>query len=156
MITYREWTEADLPALREMVAALHDTLRPYDASYPPAREIIGAYFDYLAAEVRETEGTFLLAEEDGRPVGFLGLFGLMAPFTPDEDSAPYTFISDLYVAPACRGRGVGRALLAQAEARARALGAPRLELAAHAANPAMALYTRQGFQPRLVIMSKRL
>lgn len=138
------------------MAALHEAMRPYDENYPPAAEIIDAYFAFLVSEVAETSGTFFLAEDDGRLIGFACVFGLMPPFSPDEDPRALTFISDLYVDPAYRGRGVGSALIAQAEAFGQSLGAPRIELAVHAANPAMALYTRQGFRQRIVIMTKRL
>ncbi len=156
MINYREWTEQDMVELQRLVGALHDSMRPYDENYPPAAAIIDDYFSYLVSEVAETSGTFLLAEDDGRPIGFACVFGLIPPFTPDEDPAHFTFISDLYVEPAYHGQGIGKALLARAEAYAKALGAPRIELAVHAANPAMALYTHLDYRQRLVIMTKRL
>lgn len=156
MISYREWTEEDAVEVRGLVGALHDSMRPYDENYPPADAIIEEYFDYLAAEVAETSGTFLLAEDNGRLVGFACVFGQMPPFTPDEDPAELTFISDLYVDPAYQAQGIGTALLAQAEAYGKALGAPRIELAVHAGNPALALYTRAGYRQRLVIMTKRM
>ena len=156
MITYREWSEHDTAELRRLVSALHESMRPYDENYPPAAEVIERYFHYLVTEVAATSGTFLLAEDEGRPIGFACVFGLMPPFAPDEDPAEFTFISDLYVDAAYRGQGVGKALLLRAEAYGNALGAPRIELAVHAANFAMELYTRLGYRPRLVIMTKRL
>lgn len=156
MISYREWTEADTPEVRRLVGELHEAMRPYDENYPPAPAIIDAYFAYLVGEVADTSGTFMLAEDDGRPIGFVCIFGLMGPFSPDEDPTKYTFVSDLYVDPAYRGHGIGKALLARAEAYAKRLGAPRIELAVHAGNAAMALYTHQGYRQRLVIMTKRL
>lgn len=156
MITYHEWTEPDAKELQRLVGALHESMRPYDENYPPEGAIIEGYFHYLVAQVAATSGTFFVAEEDGRLIGFACVFGLMPPFTPDEDPARFTFISDLYVNPAYQGQGVGTALLARAEAYGKALGAPRIELAVHAANPAMALYTHLGYRQRLVIMTKRL
>lgn len=156
MINYREWTEQDTGELQRLVGALHDSMRPYDENYPPAAAIIEEYFDFLVGEVEETSGTFFVAEDEGRLIGFISVFGLMPPFTPDEDPAHYTFVSDLYVDPAYQGQGIGTALLAQAEALAKALGAPRIELATHATNPALALYTHLGYRQRLVIMTKRL
>lgn len=156
MICYREWTEQDMPELKRLVGALHDSMRPYDENYPPADAIIEEYFDYLATKVAETSGTFFLAEDDGRLIGFACVFGLMPPFTPDEDPRELTFISDLYVDHAYQGQGIGTALVARAEAFANALGTPRIELATHPANPALALYTRLGYRQRMVIMTKRL
>jgi predicted GNAT family N-acyltransferase len=52
----------------------------------------------------------------------------------------------LCVAPAVRGRGVGAALLAEAERRARAARATRMRL--HAQTAALGLYERAGYHPR--------
>lgn len=156
MISYREWTEQDMAELQRLVSALHESMRPYDENYPPASAIIDNYFRYLVSEVAETSGTFVLAEDEGRLIGFACVFGLMPPYTPDEDPRYFTFVSDLFVEPAYRGQHIGKALLARAEAYAKALGAPRIELAVHADNPALALYTHLGYRQRLVIMTKRL
>jgi len=156
MISYRKWSEQDTGELKRLVAALHDSMRPYDENYPPAAAIIDEYFGFLVGEVAETSGTFFLAEDDGRLIGFACVFGLMPPFTPDEDPRELTFISDLYVDPAYQGQGIGTALVAQAEAFAKALGTPRVELATHPANPALSLYERLGYRQRMVIMTKRL
>lgn len=51
------------------------------------------------------------------------------------------------LAPEARGRGLGRALLAEVETRARAAGAPQLYLAVLEANPkGRAFWAREGFQ----------
>ena len=155
-ISYREWTEQDKPELQRLVSALHDSMRLYDENYPPAFAIIDEYFDCLVEAVAETSGAFFLAEDEGRPIGFACVFGLMPPFTPDEDPRHFTFVSDLYVEPAYRGQHIGKTLLAQAEAFGKALGAPRIELAVHAANPALTLYTHLDYRQRMVIMTKRL
>ncbi len=156
VINYRTWTEEDTEALRRLVAALHDAMRPYDENYPPAPEIIEQYFQYLRSTVADTSGTFLLAEDDGRVIGFVCVFGLIEPFSPDEEPTKYTFISDLYVEPEYQGRDIGKGLLERAEAYGRALGVPRIELAVHAANAARDLYAHLGYRPRMVIMTKRL
>ena len=156
MISYREWTVEDTEALRRLLSALHESLRPFDDNYPPAPAIIEGYLQYLLREVAETSGTFFIAEDDGRPIGFVCVFGLMSPWSPDEDPAEYSFVSDLYVEPAYQGQGVGKELLACAEAYGQALGAPRIELAVHAANTALELYTHLGYRQRLMIMTKRL
>lgn len=59
--------------------------------------------------------------------------------------------------PAHRGRGIGRALLAAAEAHARKEGARELRIAVLAENGVAAgLYRDAGFRPYLVTMSKSL
>ncbi len=55
----------------------------------------------------------------------------------------YCYLQDLFVAPGGRGRGTGRALIAHAEAIARAAGCSRLHWLTHETNAdAMLLYDR--------------
>jgi RimJ/RimL family protein N-acetyltransferase len=90
--------------------------------------------------VEELEGggaIHLLAEAGGEPVGQLGL-----------RLAGYG-VADLgmLVAAGWRGRGIGRALLAEAIARARAAGAHKIALQVWPHNTAaIALYERFGFE----------
>jgi ribosomal protein S18 acetylase RimI-like enzyme len=57
------------------------------------------------------------------------------------------YIQDIYVDPACRGRGIGAALLGCVAALARERGSPLVELTVRNDNPARSLYGRVGFQP---------
>ena len=61
-----------------------------------------------------------VAEAEGRLVGFLELD--YRKYAPGCASSPVPFIEGWYVDPALRERGIGRALVAAAEARARAEG----------------------------------
>ena len=78
---------------------------------------------------------FLVAEE-GRPVGMI----LCRVVVEDGE------ILTVAVDPACRGRGVGRALVQAAVVRAQAAGATAVFLEVAVDNfPAIALYERAGF-----------
>lgn len=148
---------ADLEALRRLVFQLHETLRPFDAHLPPAPQIIDAYFAHLLETSRRSSGAMLIAEEEGVPVGYLCLFGLVPPAEPDQYPDPYSVVADVYVVPEKRSRGIGKALMAHAEARARALGASKLELNVLAANRAAAeFYAQLGYRPRVVVYAKQL
>jgi aminoglycoside 6'-N-acetyltransferase I len=61
-----------------------------------------------------------VAEADGRLIGFLELD--YRSYAPGCRSSPVPFIEGWYVVPARRGQGIGRALVAAAEAHARAAG----------------------------------
>lgn len=75
----------------------------------------------LAGERRPFE--CLLAEEGGEPVGFALYFFNYSTWT----GRPGLYVEDLYVTPAARGRGAGKALfLAMADA-ARGRGCGRME-----------------------------
>lgn len=87
-------------------------------------------------------GVFVvLADDDGRAVGCGGIRRLSAgPHGPRYE------VKHLYLRPETRGRGWGRLLLDDLEARARALGARELVLDTHhSLEAAAALYARTGF-----------
>lgn len=62
----------------------------------------------------------LVAELEGRVVGFLELD--FRKYAPGCQSSPVAFIEGWHVETAHRGRGIGRALVAAAETRVRAMG----------------------------------
>jgi ribosomal protein S18 acetylase RimI-like enzyme len=106
----------------------------------------------LAPEVRERlipelraqgNARILLAFESGRPIGVAVCFIGFSTFA----ARPLLNIHDLAVLPECQGRGVGRALLANAESRAREIGCCKLTLEVRRDNDrAHALYERFGFR----------
>lgn len=84
-----------------------------------------------------------LARDGGRAVGVCVGFMGYSTFR----AMPLLNIHDLAVLPGERGRGVGRALLAAAEAHARSAGCCRLTLEVQEDNaPALHLYQRFGFR----------
>jgi aminoglycoside 6'-N-acetyltransferase I len=66
----------------------------------------------------------LVAETEGRVVGFLELD--FRKYAPGCQSSPVPFIEGWHVEPAFQRRGIGRALVEAAEARARAMGYPEI------------------------------
>lgn len=158
MITIRCCSRADLPVARKLVAELHEAVRRYDPSLPAAESIIDEYFAYLLSRIRDTGGRFLLAaDEDGSVVGYVCLLGLIPPDEPDEGKERFAFISDLYVVPAYRQKGVGRQLMAEAEGLARALGASQIELNVLVGNRAASgFYRAMGYTERMVRLRKKL
>jgi ribosomal-protein-alanine N-acetyltransferase len=88
-------------------------------------------YDRFAAE---TQGEVLLAELDGRIVGWCG-----------RDGAP-NYISDLWVLPDHQGRGIGRTLVLRACERIAADRHRTVTIHTHAKNDgAIRLYQRCGF-----------
>jgi GNAT superfamily N-acetyltransferase len=115
---------------------------------PAAPEDASALAGILGDWVRETGWMPVLhsREED---LGFLGHLIATTDVTLAEDGPPLGFLAldgeevrALYLAPAARGRGIGRALLDRAKA-----ARPRLSLWVFEANPrAVAFYGREGFR----------
>jgi len=91
---------------------------------------------------------FLVAELDGAIVG-----SAMGGYDGHRGWVNY-----LAVDPAHRGRGLGRALMAEVETRLRELGCPKLNLQVRSDNAAaLAFYERLGFrQDAAVSLGKRL
>lgn len=100
---------------------------------------------YLAARIGNGDSVVLLAEDptrDGAAVGFAQCY----PTWASLELAPAWVLYDLFVAPAARGRGVGRALLRAVAERARAAGATTAVLeTAHTNTAAQALYESEGW-----------
>lgn len=88
--------------------------------------------------------TVLLATVEERPVGVAVCVSGFSTFA----GQPTVNIHDLAVLPDYRGRGVGHALLAEVERRARERGCCRITLEVHDANEgAKRLYAETGFGP---------
>jgi GNAT superfamily N-acetyltransferase len=123
------------PVARSLIEARHAELA---ALYADTRE---ADFVYLPTrDLAPGAGVFLVAWLDGEPVGC----GALRRLGDDQGE-----IKRLYVLPAARRRGVGRALLQALEDQARALGIAALILETGERQPeAMALYRSAGFVER--------
>jgi ribosomal protein S18 acetylase RimI-like enzyme len=116
-VTTRQAESRDLDA----IAALFDAYRQFyemPADLSLARR-------YLDERFQRRESVIFVAEDaDGDIVGFTQLYPAFCSVLADRTFVLY----DLFVTPAARGTGAGRALMETAEAYARAQGAARLQL----------------------------
>jgi GNAT superfamily N-acetyltransferase len=135
-------------------------LREVSPADPEAAALLDAYFAERAAGFpgpgpyrparpdpavfAPPHGVFLLLEDDdGAPAGCGGVRPL-----PADEAGPRSEVKHLYVVPAARGRGLGRLLLAELEARARAAGVATLVLdTTRSLEAAGGLYRSAGFAP---------
>jgi ribosomal protein S18 acetylase RimI-like enzyme len=112
--------------------------------------------DELHRRVAEDGGAMVVAELGGVVVGHMVLwFGRMPPFVREE-LRDYAYLGDLFVRAAHRKRGIGRALVAEAERIARARGVKRIWLGVLHGNPAEAAYRRMGYRDYALDMIKDL
>lgn len=87
-------------------------------------------------------GALLVARVDGTVVGVAFLSWIHSL----EHQGPSAWLDEVYVDPAHRGRGLGRRLVEEALAHARAEGRPAVDLEVDADHAAIAdLYRRMGF-----------
>ncbi|HET9275765.1 MAG TPA: GNAT family N-acetyltransferase [Gemmatimonadales bacterium] len=127
------------PADLEAVAELFDAYRQF-YRYPPDRERARTF---IAARLSRGDSVIFLAEEGDRALGFTQLY----PGLSSLSTAPIWLLNDLYVAPAGRGHGAGRALVERARRHAEETGAAGLELLTERGNAAaQRLYERLGWR----------
>jgi len=99
--------------------------------------------NWLRARIGANESVVLLAERDGRAVGFTQLY----PMYSSVQTARIWVLNDLYVVPGERRLGAAKALLKAAIDYARDDGASRLQLETGRRNlAARALYQAAGWQ----------
>ena len=132
----RPASPADIPALRAMLQALSD----HDGRSEP----VGSEQSLAAAAFGPRPLVHAVMACDPAPVG-------MAIYYPDYSThrgEPGVYVQDVYVAPAARGAGLGRALLAETM-RQQSWGASYLTLGVSPDNiAANRLYQRLGFRHR--------
>jgi ribosomal protein S18 acetylase RimI-like enzyme len=153
-VSVRRASPEDLPA----VLALADELQaPHHAAHPSLFVPAGFPEQHLALWRRALEGpngVIFLAECEGRVVGYVAadmIDETVTLFHPLRLGR----VNSIAVAASMRGRGIGRALMAQAETWARVHGAQDLQLVVWAFNEgARRLYEELGYAPRAIVMGK--
>lgn len=138
-LTLRDAAPADVPLVLRLIRAL-------------------AAYEKLLHEVQATEAdvrrllfgdtpraSALVAEWEGEPVGFALWYYSVSTFL----GRPSLYIEDVYVDPAQRNRGIGRAIFAELARRAVAEGCGRMEWSVLDWNaPSIAFYRSIGARPR--------
>ncbi|HSA87248.1 MAG TPA: GNAT family N-acetyltransferase [Nitrospira sp.] len=124
----------------DLLVPLFDAYRQFYGG--PSDQIVARQF--LSDRLVRNESVVLIAADGaGRAVGFVQLYPTFSSIL----AAPMYVLSDLFVIPEARRRGVGTLLLRSAVEKARTAGAVRLELATAIANAeARRLYEDLGWQ----------
>jgi ribosomal protein S18 acetylase RimI-like enzyme len=116
------------------------------------------YLAHILREARQNGGELIVAELDGRIVGYATLLlGQTSEGSFDEMPYTYAVIGDLIVTESARTQGVGAALLREGERLARAAGERWLRVNVFAGNErALQVYRRFGFAEHVIEMEKPL
>ena len=134
-VTLRFATAEDTPVILAMIRELAD----YERMSHEVVADITRLRQSLFGERRVAE--VLIAEKRGEPVGFALFFHNFSTFV----GRPGIYLEDLYVRPAARGSGIGKALLVRLARIAVERGCGRLEWAVLDWNePAIGFYRRLG------------
>jgi ribosomal protein S18 acetylase RimI-like enzyme len=153
----RPATRGDLPALGVLGAVLMRTHHGFDPLrfLPPGDTPEEGYAWFLETQLREPDAVVLVAELDGRVVGYV--YAGLEPLSWKELRGPAGFIHDIVVDEQARGGGVARALVDAAVVWLRARGAPRVVLWSAAQNTrAQRVFTSAGFRTTMVEMTLEL
>jgi GNAT superfamily N-acetyltransferase len=136
-ILFRFAEPEDTPLILEFVRSLAEYER-LSGSVTATEEAFRKYiFDEKKAEV-------IIAEYDGESAGFALFFHNFSTFA----GKPGIYLEDLFVKPACRGRGLGRLFLALLAKIAVDRGCGRFEWACLDWNePSIAFYKGRGARP---------
>jgi ribosomal protein S18 acetylase RimI-like enzyme len=147
----------DKPAVRELLAELLDSERAAEPEWPAAQEIIEPYFKWMIQRCRDYSGEILVAEENGKIMGFVTVLGRIMPADPDEYHKEFALISELIVHGPYRGRGLGRQLISAAEEYACQNGVSSIRLEASAGNTrGRQFYTKAGYREMVIEYFKKL
>ena len=150
-LTIRTYKPADAETLLALVRELqtHEG-QFYDRMKPP--DTIGHwYIRELEKQCAESAGEILVGELGADIVAYATILTRVEDDQIDEVSFTYSYIGDLAVMAARRGQGIGKAMLAECERRARAVGTRWLRITALAGNAqACATYKAFGFEDQFV------
>ena len=142
----------DVPAVLPMVTdicAMHKALDP--ARYGFLENPAQMYRNWLGRRAEDERSVFLVAEDDGKLVGFL--VGTVEREIPIYQVREFGFVHDLWVRATHRRKGIGRQMMMQAVERFRAMGVEQIRLDTAAGNQAaQGLFGACGFRPSTMQM----
>lgn len=116
-ITIRPLSPEDQPRWRELFEAYVEF---YNADIPEAQ--YGLTWQALMSDALGTHEGFCAVDERDQLIGFVHLLFHASTWS----AAPYCYLEDLFVDPAIRGSGAGRALIEAVYERASEMNSPRV------------------------------
>lgn len=148
----RPATIDDVEQVLPMVQKLADLHEGWDrAKYPYLPGIGQMYRNWLISRAQDARSVFLVAERQGRVVGFL--VGTVEREIPIYRLKEYGFIHDLWVEPDYRNEGIGRQMAMLAIERFGQVGMKQIRLDTAIANDAArGLFRSCGFRESNVEM----
>ena len=153
----RRATPADLPAIGRLGALLLRVHYGFDRErfLSPGVDAEDGYAHFLGTQIGREEALVLVAERDGRIIGYL--YAGIEPHNWKELRERAGFVHDILVTEDTRGGGAGRDLMDAAFAWMREQGVPRVLLWTAAPNDrARSLFERLGFRATMIEMTREL
>jgi ribosomal protein S18 acetylase RimI-like enzyme len=143
--------------IRTGTVELQDLERSLDPRKPSGESIADRYVEHLHEQCRKHAGSILVAHYEGQPAGFVVVWTQYRSPDLSDSPEPQAYVPDRVVLAKYRRRGIARALMRAAEARAREAGSPCIGLFVSAADAsAQALYASEGFRSSANFLEKPL
>ena len=145
----------DLDRLAALWTALLEHHAGLDPGYRVREGAEAAWRGLARSLLSRPDAAIFVCDAAGEPAGLCAVeIAQGPPFLAERARAE---ITELYVEPAARRRGVGRALALAALAFAGSRGAPRAEIRVHARNSeGRAFWQALGFEPFVDVLARRL
>jgi ribosomal protein S18 acetylase RimI-like enzyme len=157
MAAIREYRSEDGPQVEECFIELQEFERRIEPRRIEGRLVAQKYLQHMFDRCAQTQGQVFVLEVEQKVVGFVSIWAKVKVNGLVNEEAEVAYVSDLFVAAAYRGQGLGRALLQRAEDYALAQGATMLSLGVLAENTgARRLYQDFGFREDHVALIKPL
>ena len=117
MLTIRPYRKDDLAALVDLVRELQAHEITLYERMKPVEDIGTWYVDAIGRQCDKHAGKMIVAELDGKVVGYATVLTDVLEDLLDEVAFSHAHVEDLVTGTEFRGRGIGKALLAECEAR---------------------------------------
>jgi len=146
LIEVRDATRKDLKGVTDLWTDLAEHHSKLSDHFALAWDSRIRWSRYLAAKFKEISTKLVVAEEDGKIVGFM--LCLLSPNVPVYAERKIGVISDVYVLPERRKKGVTKLMFDHAVKWFRKNKVRSIQLGVAAANPdALAVWRSLGFEP---------
>ncbi len=154
----REYRDSDESALIDLLRELQSAELPHNSHLKAPDEIGSWYVERLRENCATMDGVILMAVGSGGITGCAVLYqAVQVKGEEEERSHQYALVSELVVTCRARGQGIGKALLAACEQRARLVARDELCISVLAANTgAYRLYHQMGFADTRISMKKTI
>jgi ribosomal protein S18 acetylase RimI-like enzyme len=157
MIQVRTFLPSDARQVEHCFAELQSFERSFEENRVDGEAISSAYLKHMLDECSKWDGCILVAEHDGRVVGFVCVLARFDSQDMIEAHTECAYVTDIVVTSKMRGHGIGLRLLQEAETFSRQRGASVLRLNVLAENrTARVFYSKNGFRELEIKLIKPL
>lgn len=156
-ITVREYAPKDRLSVERCSLELQEDEYIREPHYwGKPEEVVAPYIDYVLKEINKSDGKIFVAETDGIIAGFSVVMISEKEDSPAVSLERFGYIMDLAVLREHKGKGLGKALMANAEEFVRSRGLEWMQLDVTKNNPALDFYLKYGYQKKSIRLEKNL